>query len=154
MRAGNSVRGSIAAVAAQARKLQVALTRREIARFRLALAVALLAIAWLATTPRHVPIVEALNDKANHLLAFLVLGWLADFSFPERAFGAGKVLALLGYGLALEAVQHFLPHRDASLYDLAADALGLALYACAVPALRKLPWLRRRWDAPRREASR
>jgi VanZ family protein len=126
----------------------MASSRRDIALFRLALAVALIAITWLATTPRAVPVVEDINDKVTHVLAFLVLGLLADFSFPARGFGPRKILALFGFGLLIEAVQYFLPYRDSSLYDLAANAIGLALYACLAPAIAKLPWLRRRRDAP------
>lgn len=126
----------------------MALSRRDILLFRLALALALVAITWLATTPRAVPVVEDINDKVSHVLAFLVLGLLADFAFPARGFGPSKILALLGYGLLVEAVQYFLPHRDSSLYDLAANAIGLALYGYLAPAIAKLPWLRRRRVVP------
>ena len=122
------------------------MSRGNVMAFRSALGAAIIVVAYLATTPLHVPLVENVNDKVNHVLAFFVLGLLADFSFPERGFGASKILALLGYGLLIEVVQYFLPYRSFSLYDLAADAVGLALYGCAVPAIKKLPWLRGRWQ--------
>ena len=56
--------------------------------------------------------------------------------------GAAKILALLAFGLAIEVVQHFLPHRDASLLDIAADVAGIALYAAARPLFLTIPLLR------------
>ena len=92
------------------------------------------------------PVVENMNDKVNHILAFYVLGFLADFSFPGKRFGLSKVLTILGYGLLIEVIQYFLPYRSFSLYDLAADTAGLAIYWLSLPALKHLPLLRRRWN--------
>ena len=108
-------------------------------------------ILYLAMTHLHYPLIENVNDKVNHALAFFVLGLLADFSFPERGFGPSKILALLAYGLLIEVIQHFLPYRTFSLYDLAADGVGLTLYWCSVPAIKRLPWLRGRWEAQVKE---
>jgi VanZ family protein len=116
--------------------------------YRIILAAAVAAISFLATTARHIPVVEDVSDKFNHILAFSVLGLLADFSWPATGFRAPKVLALLGYGLAIEVVQLFLPHRDFSLWDLGADALGLLLYGFSVPLLRNIYPLSERFKAP------
>jgi VanZ family protein len=112
-----------------------------VARFCLAVAVA--AITFLAFTDRAFPVIEDIPDKVNHLAAFAVLAMLADYAFPTARFGAAKVLALAGYGAAIEVVQSFLPHRQASLLDLAADAAGIGLYALCVPVLMRIPVLRR-----------
>ena len=127
------------------------LPRSKIMAFRLALCVALIVIMYLATTPKHYPLIADVNDKVNHALAFFVLGLLADFSFPERGLGPSKTLSLLAYGLLIEVIQYFLPYRTFSLYDLAADGVGLTLYWCLVPAIKKLPWLRERWEAQVKE---
>jgi len=104
--------------------------------FRIALALALLGIGYLAITPTQAVLPES-NDKLNHLGAFLVLALLGDFAFPARPWDWRKFLPLLGYGLLLECIQYFVPSRFFSLWDLAADALGLALY----PLVRS-GWLR------------
>jgi VanZ family protein len=115
--------------------------------YRLTLASALVGIAYLATTSRHIPIAEDVSDKVNHVAAFYVLGLLADFSWPKSGFRAPKVLSLLGYGLAIESIQYFLPHRSFSLVDLGADAVGLLLYAVSVPLLKNLYPLSERFKA-------
>jgi VanZ family protein len=109
---------------------------------RLALAAAVAAITWLATTDRALPELAGVSDKLNHVLAFLALGLLADRSFPQARFGLAKAVALLAYGVAIEAVQSFLPWREASLPDILADAAGIALYAAARPLFLMIPVLR------------
>ena len=123
------------------------LPRSKVITFRLALLVAVIAITHLATTPLHYPVVEDINDKANHIFAFYVLALLTDFSFPKNGFGPSKAFVLLGYGLLIEVVQYFLPYRSCSLYDLTADGVGLFVYWSSVPALRYIPWLRTRWNS-------
>lgn len=121
------------------------LPRHNILAFRIALVTALLVITHLATTSLQYPVVEGMYDKANHVMAFYTLAFLADFSFPHKAFGRAKVLSLLGYGLALEFIQYFLPYRAFSLYDLSGDAAGIFLYWISLPAIRYAPGLRWRW---------
>ena len=106
--------------------------------FRVCLAVALTAITFLATTSRQIPVIADVNDKLNHILAFFVLAGLTDMSFPEIKFGLLKVLPLLGYGLLIECIQYFIPCREFSLFDVAADGAGLIVYRAAVAVLNKL----------------
>jgi VanZ family protein len=121
------------------------LTRTALISFRLALLAALVVIVHLATTPRMYPVLETIGDKANHLAAFFVLAFLADFSFPDGRFSLSKILALLSYGLFIEVIQYFLPYRSFSLLDLAADGAGIAVYRLFLPALIRAPFLHRRW---------
>jgi VanZ family protein len=109
---------------------------------RVSLAIAVGAILYLATTRQPLPDIATLSDKANHALAFLVLALLADFSLPRARFGLAKAAALLAFGVAIEAVQHFLPWREASAMDVVADLAGIALYAVAAPFVTRLPLLR------------
>ena len=113
--------------------------------FRVLLALALVVITYLAVTPLTYPVVGSFNDKFNHLGAFFVLALLSDFSFPTTPFSRTKVILLLAYGALIEIVQHFLPVRFFSLFDFTADALGLGLYALALPLIRHVPGLRNRW---------
>ena len=110
------------------------LPSRKIVVFRAMLLTALIAITHLATTSEQYPVAEDIGDKANHVMAFYALALLLDFSFPDRKFGLAKVSALLGYGLAIEFIQYFLPYRSASLYDLAADTAGLLVYGFPCPS--------------------
>ena len=114
-------------------------------RFRLALGFSLLLITWLAVLPSDTPL-PGQTDKLGHMLAFLLLAFLADFSFPGRRFDAVKIAPLLGYGLGLELLQSTLPHRIGSGADLLADAAGLLLYALLLPRLHRHPLLGRRWN--------
>lgn len=114
--------------------------------FRGALLAAVCVIAYLAFMP-PVQIDAAVRvwDKLNHAAAFYVLALLLDFSLPRTRFDVTKGLALLAYGVAIEAVQYFIPYRDASLGDLFADAIGVCAYLFSVPLLVRVPLLSRRW---------
>ncbi len=97
--------------------------------FRLGLLGCLALVAFLAFAPlASAPLTG--HDKANHIIAFAALAWLADGAYPGPAPGRGwrKWLLLLGYGLFIEAAQHFLPYREFSGWDLVADGIGILLY--------------------------
>jgi VanZ family protein len=95
--------------------------------YRGALAVCVLAVAWLAFAPLAEPPLLSW-DKSNHLLAFGVMAWLADAGWPERRLAAVRWGLLLGYGVLIELVQSALPTRHFSLLDIVADAAGILLY--------------------------
>lgn len=74
-------------------------------------------------------------DKANHVVAFAVLGLLGWWSFPQAR---GRLLVmLLLYGLAIEGLQMLTADRQPEWLDVAADTVGLAL-ALAVAGLMRL----------------
>ena len=125
------------------------LSRLNIMLFRLMFFATLLIVTYLATAHIHYPVIEDINDKAGHALAFYVLALLADFSFPGSRLNLPKTALLLSYGLLIEIIQYFLPGRMCSLYDLTADAVGLMIYWASLPALKYLPLLRRRWESER-----
>jgi VanZ family protein len=90
------------------------------------------------------------HDKANHVLAFAVLAWLADGAFPGSARTlATWALLLLAYGLFIEVVQRFLPYRQFSWHDLGANGMGILLYLSlallvfAATRLARGRWLRK-----------
>ena len=73
-----------------------------------------------------------LNDKLRHAAAYaglIALGGMACASWRRRIVLA---IGLLCYGGLLETVQVALPHREASLGDLTANAAGLGLGLLAV----------------------
>lgn len=97
--------------------------------FRLGLLGCLALTSFLAFAPlESAPLTG--HDKANHIIAFVALAWLADGAYPGPEPGRGwqKWLLLLGHGLFIEATQHFLPYREFSWWDLVADGFGILLY--------------------------
>jgi VanZ family protein len=122
----------------------MALSRNTVVAFRVALAVTLGVTMYLATTQQEFPIIDATNDKVKHILAFYVLALLADYSAPKIRFNLSKGLTVLGYGLLIEVIQYFLPYREFSLFDLAADGIGIATYVLSQPVLGRIYILRDR----------
>ncbi len=83
----------------------------------------LVAVLVLALMPPTQPMPTTGWDKANHVLAFLVLGWLG-----RRAYGRKRtavLLALVGYGVLIELLQGMTTYRDADPADVVADSIGL-----------------------------
>lgn len=115
--------------------------------FQAAFLMTLLLIGYLSFGHVEETPVADINDKVGHAAAFLCLGFLFDFASPRKHWGLGKLLPLLAYGLLIEVVQYFLPYRTFSLWDLAADGLGLMLYPLAFPLLKRTPGLAPRWNS-------
>ncbi len=113
--------------------------------FRIAFTGTALLVAYLAFVQLQGTPIERINDKLGHLAAFLTLAFLLDFASPRQAWGWRKLLPLFIYGLLIELVQYFLPHRQFSLWDLTADMLGLLIYPLGFPLLKRIPGLALRW---------
>lgn len=94
---------------------------------KLLLWIAVTAIFYLATTSVDHKVQSTFNDKFNHLIAFGVLSFLCHIAFQTHS-SIKWAIVLFGYGLLIEWVQYFLPHREFSLLDLATDLLGIVLY--------------------------
>jgi VanZ family protein len=122
----------------------MALPRMTIPGFRVALAVTLVVTMYLATTEQNFAVIDDANDKVKHILAFCVLAFLADYSTPKIKFNLSKGLLVLAYGLLIEVIQYFLPYRESSLYDLAADGIGIATYIVSLPLHGRIYFLRDR----------
>jgi VanZ family protein len=118
------------------------ISRCNCAGFRLLLGLALVVATWLALSPQPVALPDApLSDKWAHLLAYLVLAFLVDASWPDQRFTWPKWSSLLVYGLAIELLQTQIPNRVFSVGDMVANAAGVALYAFgALHLLRTLNW--------------
>lgn len=105
---------------------------------RLLLGLALLVVSYLALTPYPDDLQEAVNDKLGHAIAFTLLALLVHASWPHRHFDWRLALPLLGYGIAIEGLQHFIPGRFPSLWDIVADGAGIGLYLLLLPLLAPL----------------
>lgn len=121
------------------------LSLKHIIYFRILLCITLVAVTYLATTELEFTAVSSSYDKLNHFAAFLVLALLLDFSFPNSRFNTDKILPLIAYGVGIEVIQHYLPHRMFSFFDVGADILGLVGYGLLIPFIKRLPVLEDRW---------
>jgi VanZ family protein len=124
----------------------VKLSKQSINLFRLALVLAFVAITYLATTTIDVSMDINMFDKVEHLMAFYVLAFILDFSFPRWQFDIRKIGSLFVYGLVLELIQYYLPNRIFSLFDLGADVAGILLYGMSLPLLKRFWYLKQRWE--------
>jgi len=123
------------------KKIQLLLTIEA----RILLVLAIIFISWQGTIPASCEYPFTIKDKVLHFFAFYVLALLVDFSVPEKPFSAVKILVVIGYGVAIEIAQSFLPYRSCSFADLFADAAGIGFYVLSIPLLQRTPFLRLRW---------
>lgn len=115
--------------------------------FRIAFVCTTLLVGYLAFGHLEETPVASVNDKLGHSAAFLCLAFLLDFATPRETWGWRKLLPLFAYGLGIELVQYFLPYREFSLWDLAADTLSLVVYPLTLPLLKRTPGLALRWNS-------
>ena len=97
------------------------------------------AIFFVVAVQRDMGAASRIWDKALHAGGYALFGLLAlraahgGWRDPARGAVALAAAVTIGHGACVEIVQAFVPWREASLGDLAADALGfaigLALYA-------------------------
>jgi VanZ family protein len=76
------------------------------------------------------------EDKINHFMAFFTLSLLLNRASSRPMARLRNVLALLSFGIFIEYVQSFLPYRDASLLDVAADLCGILLFQSTLTLYR------------------
>lgn len=106
---------------------------------------ACVAIYAVSDMPRPpVPDVMAFDfsDKLMHAAAYGLLGWLAALSVVARKGMSRRSLReawvwATAYGCFDEWHQSFVPHRSASVGDIAADAFGAALALWLLWRVRK-----------------
>ncbi len=104
---------------------------------RLLLALALLIVTYMMLTPSPGPIQASVNDKAGHALAFFVLSLLSHAGWARHDFNWRFVLPLLAYGIVMECIQYFIPHRFFSSADILADTAGILVYICLLLLYRQ-----------------
>ncbi|HKI50945.1 MAG TPA: VanZ family protein [Geothermobacteraceae bacterium] len=87
----------------------------------------LLACLALSLMPQPPGVFELASDKFWHALAYLVLYLSSQIAYPMKVSQTARFTLLLGFSLLIEILQHFVPRREFSLLDLAANAAGLLL---------------------------
>lgn len=65
-------------------------------------------------------------DKVAHFVVFFVLAGTLHLAFRPRVW-VGMML-LLFYGVAIEAIQYYIPGRGAEVLDVVADMVGAATF--------------------------
>ena len=94
--------------------------------FRLYFFICLIAIEYLATTSRHIEVVEGMWDKSNHFIAFFTLYLLLSLAFRGFAL-IKKVGVLLLFGVQIEILQQLIGRSAFSGLDIVADSVGIFL---------------------------
>jgi len=112
--------------------------------FRLSLITAVLTVLFFTLTDDVPSVTQEVNDKVAHLLAFMMLALLTDYSFPGTGFNLRKSLPLVFYGMLIECIQYFLPYRTFSMLDFLADCSGVYLYPLVQIWLGRLFALKKR----------
>ena len=101
-------------------------------------------VSYLSLTP-HIQIPYEFNgaDKLGHFLAYLWLGILPFFGFARLrvAFTGALLMILLGVGL--EFAQSYVPGRNFSVADMAADCAGVVSGIFLGKQTKKRPYFRK-----------
>jgi len=118
------LRAAIAAIAESART------------WRLALVVLMVAVSFLALSPRPPAGIDLGWDKLNHIAAFTALAFCAALGFrtTRRTLLAASG-GLLVFGGLIEILQLTVPGRSSEWGDLLADAIGIAVGMAIAGAL-------------------
>jgi len=76
-------------------------------------------------------------DKVAHLVTYLLLFISLDFAFASGRRLVVKMILLFAFSWLIEILQHFMPPREYSLYDLLANLTGLSLGLLPVLFLKR-----------------
>tara|TARA_R110002072_G_scaffold622_5_gene4815 strand:+ start:21439 stop:21819 length:381 start_codon:yes stop_codon:yes gene_type:complete len=95
--------------------------------FKVMFYASLLVGCYMAFTPVEGGIQAKFNDKLLHASGFFIMAFTSQLAHPKTRFMI-LFIGLSCFGLTIELVQAYLPYRSFSMWDLAADILGLGLY--------------------------
>ncbi len=84
----------------------------------------LLSLIGAVQKPDNLKLLSTMNDKVIHFMAFFFMSFLVFMAYTRMSILVKICLPLL-YGALLEIIQYFVPYRDASIGDFAADAGGV-----------------------------
>ena len=91
---------------------------------RISLGLVIIGITYLSLTPTTS--VSVGNDKVGHFIAYAVLMTHLGLLFLDKKKAVPVLLALF-YGAFMEFGQYFVPGRIVSIYDMAANAIGVLI---------------------------
>jgi VanZ family protein len=83
----------------------------------------MLLVTYLSITPQSLPVIDDLNDKMKHVVAFAVLtyGFSRYWNLPLVTVFVG----MMCYGVGIEFIQSYIPGRVPSAADIVADLVGV-----------------------------
>ena len=82
---------------------------------------------WLSLSPAPPDVLLSYSDKLLHAVGYCALFLSARLAYPAPPFLARTLIGLFGYSILIEILQHFIPHRGFSWFDILANAGGLLL---------------------------
>lgn len=94
--------------------------------FRTSLIIIIIGICYLSLTPTETITIG--NDKISHFIAYSILMMnIGILTFEnKRQFLFGIIAAIL-FGIAIEIIQHFVPGRYMSFFDILANTAGVLI---------------------------
>lgn len=93
--------------------------------------------SWLSLSPAPPQALLRYSDKLLHMAGYLALYLSARIACPAPGRTLPIVSALLAYSVLIETLQHVIPNRGFSLFDILANLAGLLIGASLYPALRR-----------------
>jgi len=110
---------------------------RTLARICFAAGIIIVVVGSL--NPQHTSMPLQVSDKLVHILAYAMLGVAGAVGYPQRSMTVILIGGLTLLGGAIEIAQIYVPGRDGTLLDVAANAVGSALGVAAGRRFRSRP---------------
>ena len=102
------------------------------------LSLSVIVFSYLFFSPQSLPDNIPHSDKYGHIIVFFCLSVLVYkcINIAKRY----QITLLVGYGIAVECVQHFISYRSGGFDDVIADAIGVVLFyiLTLIPAFKRL----------------
>ncbi|WP_119304108.1 VanZ family protein [Dongia deserti] len=93
-------------------------------------------VGALSLTPSTTLPPVSIGDKAEHVIAYALLGLLGGIS-SERSV-VRTAFGLAAFGIAIELLQAFSPGRSPDVFDVLADIVGACIGCGGAIALRRM----------------
>ena len=72
-----------------------------------------------------------LNDKVEHAIVFFILSLLLNRASDTKKYRLRNIMVLSIFGILIELIQHFIPHRSTSISDALANIAGILVFQFA-----------------------
>jgi len=77
------------------------------------------------------------NDKVAHFFGYFILMLLLDFAYSSGRHMIFKICLIVGYSVAIEVAQNFIPGREMSVYDGLANVFGVISFVLLKPYVQR-----------------
>ena len=72
-----------------------------------------------------------LNDKIEHGAVFFILSLFLNRASDTKKHRLRNIILLSAFGIVIELIQHFIPHRSTSINDALANIVGILVFQLA-----------------------